>query len=196
MREMGLFDPKEGKPCQETRAEIESLNRDLRQARIERLCRVMVTLDMPEHLVLEVLDARLTLMPEDSVRDYCRMIQEEGGPSPRALRKYVRDVLDRGFGLRVDQRIRPILATIDGAGAPAGKPPREPELFHSGTLPPAAIRRMQREAAEEEEADRRAEEAAIAAIEEPNVTEEDLDGYKYAERINEMEMEEFPEHFP
>jgi hypothetical protein len=165
MREMGLFDPKEGKPCQETREAIEGLNRKLREARFKCLVMVEVTLDMPEQLVLEILDARLALMPEHTANKYCRQIHEEGGPSPRALRKYLRDVLDRGYGLRIDHRVRSILADFDGAGTPGGRPPREPELFHSGSLPPAAIRRMQRHAPAEEAADRRAEEAAIAARE-------------------------------
>lgn len=149
MREMGLFNPREGNPSPETRATIEQLNEDLKKDRIGRLWSVLITLDMPERLVLEILDARLAT-DERAAGYWCHVIHEEGGPSPRVLRKYLRDVLDRGLGVRIDHRIRLILAEHDGAGVPKGKLPRTPELFHSGKLPPAVIRRVQREAAEEQ----------------------------------------------
>ncbi|CAO4184575.1 hypothetical protein [Methylorubrum extorquens] len=159
MRETGLFDPSEGKLSLETRALIERVNENLTRVRAEYLSRVQVTWDMPEGLMLEILDARLKL-GENLANAWLQRIYEEGGPAPRRLLKYLHDVLDRGLARRVDPRIREILLLLD-RGIPRGSLPRGPGTFHPGSLTYHGIRRLQREL--EEDAYREAEEAAEVA---------------------------------
>jgi hypothetical protein len=144
MREIGLFDPNEGDLSPETRELVGKVNGNLMRVRAEYLRNVLVTWDMPERLMLEILQARLKL-DKDLANAWYQRIYEEGGPSERTLRNYLLEVLTYEVARRVDPRIREILLLLD-QGIERGSLPRGPATFHPGQPPSHKRWRAAREA--------------------------------------------------
>lgn len=145
----------------ETNETIRLVQGQLLAAQDEILRQVKVTADMPERMMLQVLDARFGESRE-AADELTRKISEAGGPNENRLHRYLYDVLYRGMSRRIDARVRDALLMID-QGIKPGTVPRATG-FHPGTPTPYLRRLVAKEAIKraQDEADKE-EWAAIAA---------------------------------
>jgi hypothetical protein len=127
----------------ETNETILRVRAELNWARQVALCKVKVTPDMPERMMLEVLMARLSDSRETS-EDLVRKIRDAGGPDVNRLTKYLYDVVDLHMSRRIDPRVRDALLLID-QGIEPGTMPRA-SGFHPGTFTPYLRKRAFEEA--------------------------------------------------
>ncbi len=145
----------------ETNEVIRLVRGQLLAAQDEILRQVKVTPDMPERMMLQVLEARLGESREAS-EDLTRRISEAGGPDENRLHRYLYDVLYRGMSRRIDARVRDALLLID-QGIKPGTVPRATG-FHPGRETPY-LRRLEFKRAVELAAEQHAEWAANEAAE-------------------------------
>jgi len=128
MPDIALFSPNVEGMSSETREVVAEVNRNLMRLRREYLASVSVTWDMPEKLMLEILQARLFIDKE-----YYRKMSDAGCPSS-GLGSYVDQVI-HGYALRVNPRVREALLLIDQGIQPSGLP-RGHATYHPGEPPP------------------------------------------------------------
>lgn len=120
---------------------------EMRRMQVLRL--IQVTPDMPERLMLGVLQARMYLV-DNGYEVWARQVSMMGGPELNAgsLRGYVEQVLD-GVARRVDPRVREALLLYDRGIQPTPGRSRGPAMYHPGRPPAHKRWRIARKARKE-----------------------------------------------
>lgn len=124
----------------EMKQTIRDVNAGLSRARAEYLADLKITWDMPERLMLSILQARFDVKP-----GWSELFVAKGGPKGPRLGCYLDGVLVYGEARRVDPRIREVMLHIDqGWSLDALK--RGPATYHPGKPPMHKVWRASREA--------------------------------------------------